>query len=246
MNTRRKAARKIALLLLLAALLPASCSGGWKTVMSVADHAETEESSTVAKAAEIEAVHTPEPSAASETSAEPDLFSAALDEIRGLIKDGSYYTAFQKIVALEAEHKTDADKVSDCEALFGEMDKLLLEAEPKSGTELSRSFSVQGGGVLEVNAFSGPVLVTVTDEYAVREGNPNPSSVTFYVRKGEHGQTNLPAGTYSVRYQVGYRWFGEQERFGEYFTEGALEAPLVFDFYMDGQWASNSKYTIKL
>jgi hypothetical protein len=169
-----------------------------------------------------------------------------LDEIRAVIKSGSYYTAFQKIIALEAEYKTDSDKVSDCEALFGEMDKLLLEAEPKSGTELSRSFSVQGGGVLEVNAFSGPVLVTVTDEYAVREGNPNPSSVTFYVRKGELGQTNLPAGTYSVHYQVGYRWFGEQDRFGEYFTEGALETPLVFDFYMDGQWASNSKYTIKL
>ena len=122
--------------------------------------------------------------------------------------------------------------------------ELARRAIEASGTELVRSFTVQGGCVLEISAFSGPTLVAVTDALAAPGSVPN--AVRFYVRQGERGQINLPAGTYYVGYQVGYRWFGEHDGFGEYFTEGTLDAPLVFDFYMDGNWASNAKYTITL
>ncbi len=179
----------------------------------------------------------------------PDNSAAVRQELvenSKLIDGGLYYEAFQALVALEEEYRADEAARSQCEAQFAKLDKLLRAQEPESGTELFRSFTVQGGGVLEIDAFSGPVLVTVTDEYAALEGNPNPPSVTFYVRQGELGQTNLPAGTYRVKYQVGYRWFGSEAGFGEYCTAGELPEPLVFDFYMDGQWASTSKFKITL
>ena len=172
--------------------------------------------------------------------------SAALSEIGGMIDAGRYYEAFRALVALEEEYSTDEAARSKCEEQFAQLDKLLKAQEPESGTELSRTFAVQGGGVLAIDAFSGPVLVTVTDEYAALEGNPNPPAVTFYVRQGEVGETNLPAGTYHVAYQVGYRWFGAEDGFGEYCTAGELPEPMVFEFYMDGQWASTSKFKITL
>ena len=172
--------------------------------------------------------------------------SAALSEIGGMIDAGRYYEAFRALVALEEEYSTDEAARSKCEERFAQLDKLLKAQEPESGTELSRTFAVQGGGVLAIDAFSGPVLVTVTDAYAVLEGNPNPPAVTFYVRQGEVGETNLPAGTYHVAYQVGYRWFGAEDGFGEYCTVGELPEPMVFEFYMDGQWASTSKFKITL
>ena len=172
--------------------------------------------------------------------------SAALNEIGSMIDAGRCYEAFRDLVALEEKYSTDEAARSKCEEQFAQLDKRLKAQEPESGTELSRTFAVQGGGVLAIDAFSGPVLVTVTDEYAVLEGNPNPPAVTFYVRQGEVGETNLPAGTYHVAYQVGYRWFGAEEGFGEYCTAGELPEPLVFEFYMDGQWASTSKFKITL
>ena len=172
--------------------------------------------------------------------------SAALNEIDTMVDAGRYYEAFRALVALEEKYSNDEAARSKCEEQFAQLDTLLKAQEPESGTELSRTFAVQGGGVLAIDAFSGPVLVTVTDEYAVREGNPNPSAVTFYVRQGEVGETNLPAGTYHVAYQVGYRWFGAADGFGEYYTAGELPEPLVFEFYMDGQWASTSKFKITL
>ena len=172
--------------------------------------------------------------------------SAALNEIDAMVDAGRYYEAFRALVALEEKYSNDEAARSKCEEQFAQLDTLLKAQEPESGTELSRTFAVQGGGVLAIDAFSGPVLVTVTDEYAVREGNPNPSAVTFYVRQGEVGETNLPAGTYHVAYQVGYRWFGAADGFGEYYTAGELPEPLVFEFYMDGQWASTSKFKITL
>ena len=172
--------------------------------------------------------------------------SAALNEIDAMVDAGRYYEAFRALVALEEKYSNDEAARSKCEEQFARLDALLKAQEPESGTELSRTFAVQGGGVLAIDAFSGPVLVTVTDEYAVREGNPNPSTVTFYVRQGEVGETYLPAGTYHVAYQVGYRWFGAADGFGEYYTAGELPEPLVFEFYMDGQWASTSKFKITL
>ena len=194
---------------------------------------------------------TPTPAPTPEPTPEPApdnmaAVSAALNEIDAMVDAGRYYEAFRALVALEEKYSNDEAAQSKCEEQFAQLDKRLKAQEPESGTELSRTFAVQGGGVLAIDAFSGPVLVTVTDEYAVREGNPNPSAVTFYVRQGEVGETNLPAGTYHVAYQVGYRWFGAADGFGEYYTAGELPEPLVFEFYMDGQWASTSKFKITL
>ena len=175
----------------------------------------------------------------------PAALDAELETIRGMIADGRCYEAFRAMQSFEEKYSAP-EEIAECEALFRELDSRLIELEPETGTELIRSFTVQGGGVLEVYAFTGPCLVTVTDVYAQMEGNPNPGLVCFYVRQGERGSVNVPAGTYSVRYQVGYRWFGGEDGFGEYLTAGQLEEPLVFDFYMSGGWASNSKYTITL
>ncbi len=201
-----------------------------------------------AKTPEPTPVPTPEPTAdpTPEPTPEPTPDNSAVDEIGALIDSGSYYEAFRALVKLEEEYRDDETALKLCEAQFDRLDQLLSEREPETGTELSRSFTVQGGGVLEINAFSGPVLVRVTDEYAALEGNPDPPSVTFYVRQGEVGQTNLPAGTYRVAYQVGYRWFGDETGFGEYCTVGELSDPLVIDFYMQGQWASYSNIKITL
>ena len=168
---------------------------------------------------------------------------AELDEVRALMNGGQSYAAFQRLVALEDQYRGEPEHLKACEALFDELDTLLQAAEPASGTEYHRNFPVQGGCVLEVSAFSGPVLVTVTDEFAVLDQKPNPGTVSLYVRQGEQAETHLPAGTYRIRYQVGYRWFGEEIGFGEYCTEGELE-PLEFDFYMNGDWASNAKFKI--
>jgi len=197
-----------------------------------------------------EPVQTPEPTPTPTATPEPTpdtaaRLAAALDEVRALMADKDYYAAFQKIVALEDEYRAEPERIAECEAVFDELDALLKELEPASGTELNRNFPVQGGCVLEISAFSGPVLVTVTDEFAVLDQKPDPGTVTFYVRQGEEGAVNLPAGTYRITYQVGYRWFGEETGFGEYCTEGGLD-PLEFDHYTSGQWSSNAKFKITL
>ena len=189
---------------------------------------------------------TPEPEVTPEASAIPPELTEALEKVRDLIDSHKCYAAFEDIRSLEETYRDNPAAVKECEELFEKLDLLLRDMEPATGTELARTFAVQGGGVLEVNAFNGPALVTVTDAMALMEGAADPAMVRFYVRQGEVGQTNLPAGTYLVQYQVGYRWFGPEEGFGEYCTEGMLEEPLTFDFYMDGQWASNAKFTITL
>ena len=184
------------------------------------------------------------PPPTAEPSPTPDALAISLDKVRRMIDEGHNYAAFQELLALEESCRGDTERTARCEALFDELDRRLRDIEPSSGTELARSFTVQGGCVLEINAFSGPVLVAVSD--AMAEPGTVPNSVRFYVRQGEQGSVHLPAGTYYVGYEVGYRWFGEADGFGEYYTEGTLSAPLVFDFYMDGAWASNAKYTITL
>ena len=170
---------------------------------------------------------------------------STLDGIRVLVEDGHYYEAFREMLAFE-ESTGDPSERAACEALFAELDRLLSELEPESGTELERGFTVQGGGVLEVYAFNGPALVTVTNAAAEQQPELASNYVRFYVRQGERGETHLPAGSYRVRYQVGYRWFGEADGFGEYCTEGELPEPLYFDFYMDGSWTNNAKFSITL
>lgn len=188
---------------------------------------------------------TPVLSAAPEPTPDPRAeLNRELEHVRIMIRDGHCYAAFQELLALEESYRNDPAAISSCEAVFDELDTHLREIEPSSGTELDRSFTVQGGCVLEIHAFNGPALVTVAD--AMAEPGTVPNFVRFYVRQGERGSVQLPAGTYHVAYQVGYRWFGENDGFGEYYTEGMLPEPLEFDFYMDGQWASNAKFTITL
>ena len=188
----------------------------------------------------VQETETPEP----EETDGPDPFTLSLEEVRGLIDAREGYAAFQALVTLEESCREEPERLAACEALFDELDEYLRELEPASGTELERSFTVQGGGVLEVKAFSGAVLVAVVD--AMAEPGTTLSYVRFYVRQGEQGEIHLPAGTYYVGYQVGYRWFGDDVGFGEYYTEGTLDEPLVFDFYMSGNWASNAKFTITI
>ena len=229
--------KKTLLICLLLALLLTGCGRTSKPAPEPAPVMTAEPAPTPAPTPEP----TPEPA--------PDnmaAVSAALNEIDAMVDAGRYYEAFRALVALEEKYSNDEAARSKCEEQFAQLDTLLKAQEPESGTELSRTFAVQGGGVLAIDAFSGPVLVTVTDAYAVLEGNPNPPAVTFYVRQGEVGETNLPAGTYHVAYQVGYRWFGAEDGFGEYCTVGELPEPMVFEFYMDGQWASTSKFKITL
>ena len=188
------------------------------------------------------------PPAVSEAPApteQPEPNVPAFDGIRALITDGQYYEAFRTMLAFEESTEDESERAA-CEALFAELDQVLREIEPESGTELERGFTVQGGGVLEVYAFNGPALVTVTNAEAETQPELASNYVTFDIRQGERGETHLPAGTYRVRYQVGYRWFGEENGFGEYCTEGELPEPLSFDFYMDGQWANNAKFSITL
>jgi hypothetical protein len=250
----KKPLRMLGAAVLLCALLLASCGKkGPAAPTELPTPQATESGSPIAAVKPQETVQ-----ASSEAAAPPEVTAlpaaptpspmpvelvSALDGIRAQIREGLYYKAFQSMLRFEEENH-DPEELEACEALVRELNVLLRGIEPASGTELVRTFAVQGGCVLEVSAFTGPVLVTAVDEYAVLEGNPNPNTVTFYVRQGETGQANLPAGTYRISYKVGYRWFGEEEGFGEYFTAGALEEPLVFDFYMDGGWASNSKYSI--
>ncbi len=177
------------------------------------------------------------------TPAETD--DSELSHIRTLIADRRYYDAFKEMRAFE-EANSDPGKIAVCEELFGELDRMLEEIEPASGTELVRSFQIQGGGELEIAAWSGPVFVTVIDAVAEMQGESEPDYVSFYVRQNESGIIHVPPGTYRICYQVGYRWFGDDVGFGEFCTEGELEEPLVFDFYMDGGWASYSKYKITL
>ena len=193
----------------------------------------------------VTAAPTPTEPAAPTPTERPAAVEAELRAIRDMIDGERFYEAFRAMQSFEEKHSAP-EEIAACEELFQELDRRLIALEPETGAELLRSFTVQGGGVLEVSAFTGPCLITVTDAYAELEGNPNPGLVCFYVRQGERGSVHVPAGTYRVRYQVGYRWFGGEDGFGEYLTAGELEEPLVFDFYMSGNWASNSKYTITL
>ncbi len=239
--TRRRTRFSVLAALVLAALLLSACGHEEHKAIPASQRAAM---SSPTPAPTAEPAESPPPETA-EPSPTPVPAPAEFDGIRALLGEGRYYEAFQRMLDYEQSH-TAPEEVAACEALFGELDALLREIEPTSGTELARSFAVQGGGVLEVSAWSGPALVTVTDANAVPQPELAPAFVRFYVRQGEQAEIHLPAGSYRVRYEVGYRWFGEEVGFGEYCTEGELDEPLLFDFYLDSGWASNSKYTITL
>lgn len=239
----RRRFRFLCAVVLLAGLLLSSCAKKVSPTPAPAPTPVVPE--TAAPAPEASSTPIPEvgEAPAPETPSEESV--SALDDIRRSMDDGRYYEAFREMVAFEEAAQNDAEHAA-CEELFAELDRRLKEIEPETGAELERGFTVQGGGVLEVYAFNGPALVTVTDAAADTQPELASNYVTFYVRQGERGATHLPAGTYRVRYQVGYRWFGAEYGFGEYCTDGELAEPLYFDFYMDGQWTSNAKFSITL
>ena len=233
---RRNRALLLGVSLLLCTLLLSACKGEDKTPPAASPSPPVE-------TAKVE--ETPAPTSEPVPDEPSQEALSTLDGIRVMVDEGRCYEAFQAMLAFEETSQNEAE-LAACEELFAELDEDLKELEPESGTELERGFSVQGGCVLEVSAFSGPVIVSVTDVDTETEPGLSPNYVRFYVRQGESGGTHIPAGTYRVRYQVGYRWFGESDGFGEYCTEGELPETLYFDFYMDGQWASNAKYSITI
>ena len=229
----------------LAALLLTGCSNRNQTPQPTPVPTPTADAEIASPVTEAPVSPSPAVSAAPSGTPGPSAaLTQSLEAVRTMIAEGRCYAAFQELLALEDSCRSDPAGMEACERLFDELDTHLREIEPVSGTELARSFTIQGGCVLEVHAFNGPALVAVSD--AMAEPGTVPNSVRFYVRQGERGSIQLPAGTYYVGYQVGYRWFGETDGFGEYYTEGTLPEPLEFDFYMDGQWASNAKFTITL
>ena len=95
----------------------------------------------------------PTPTPTPEPTPEPTPDGSAVDRIGALIDSGSYYEAFRALVKLEEEYRDNESALKLCETQFERLDQLLREQEPETGTELSRTFTVQGGGVLEIDAF---------------------------------------------------------------------------------------------
>ena len=110
----------------------------------------------------------------------------------------------------------------------------LKSGEPATGTELERTFQYQGGGEYHVTAESGPVEVTVTDL------DNSKQYVRFYVREGETGIIYLPAGRYSVSYNVGYIWFNDRIGFGDYCTNYTIDGELTYEVKSDNAWITNN------
>ncbi len=167
----------------------------------------------------------------------------ALDAIGALIDEGRYYEAFREMLLYEEKH-TDAASRAACEALFDRLKPLLQENEPRSGTELMRTFRYYGGCELQAVANSGPLLITVTDAGMPEDPTLMPAYSRFYVRKGETGTIHLPAGVYHVSYQVGYLWFDDDIGFGDYWNGGELDRNLTFEVEAGGSVTNNSRYTL--
>ena len=186
-------------------------------------------------AAPTAAAATPEPSP--ETTPEPA--DAYFETAQRQLLDGDYYGAVLTILDC-GENAPGSEDDESCSALLAEIVERLGADKPESGTELSRTFLYQGGGLLRLKAESGPTEVLVTDVDDPTE------YVRFYVREGETAEINLPASTYHVSYKIGILWFGDGIGFGELCEEGELDEDLPFKTSSDNAWISNSVWTVTL
>lgn len=155
------------------------------------------------------------------------------------IASGNYHDAFLTLLAWDNEvpGAIDTEEYFD---LYSAIDDATAGLEPKSGTELKRTFQFQGGGLLTLNAVSGPVVVTVTD-------TEEPDQyVRFYVRMGETVEINLPASVYDITYQLGICWFGDEIGFGEVCYEGGYEEPFDFSSSSDNAWITNIHWEVSI
>lgn len=72
--------------------------------------------------------------------------------------------------------------------------------------------------------------------------NTNDAIMTIFIRGGNTVSTNVPLGSYEVRYATGKDWYGYEHLFGE--DTGYSEAETIFKFENDGYQVSG--YTISL
>ncbi|MDO4990583.1 MAG: hypothetical protein Q4E45_08785, partial [Eubacteriales bacterium] len=172
----------------------------------------------------------------------PDPEAEAMAEVeaaRALFDEGEYYEAFMAAVSCKSNWP-DTQAAEECDALTAEISSVCNKEAPKTGTELERTFQYQGGCQLKVIGKSGALLVHVEDAK-----NPSQYS-TFYVREGETGTINLTAGSYTVSWELGHVWFGEETGFGDFAEPGSLNEDLQFNNSTAGGWVSNSVWTLTI
>ncbi len=175
----------------------------------------------------------------SESSTPASVFSSAsqceqyIDNAKSYMASGDYHSAVGELIA--CEDATDDDSIiSECEDMLVQIMSTLKSSEPATGAELERTFQYQGGGEYHVTAESGPVEVTVTDlDNSVQH-------VRFYVREGETAIIYLPAGRYSVSYNVGYIWFNDRIGFGDYCTNYTIDGEMTYEVKSDNAWITNN------
>ena len=156
-----------------------------------------------------------------------------IDNAKSYMASGDYHSAVGELIA--CEDATDDDSIiSECEDMLVQIMSTLKSSEPATGAELERTFQYQGGGEYHVTAESGPVEVTVTDlDNSVQH-------VRFYVREGETAIIYLPAGRYSVSYNVGYIWFNDRIGFGDYCTNYTIDGEMTYEVKSDNAWITNN------
>ena len=145
-----------------------------------------------------------------------------IDNAESYMSSGDYHSAVGELIACE-DATDDSSIISECEDMLAQIMSALKSVEPATGTELERTFRYQGGGEYHVTAESGPVEVTVTDI------DNSAQYVRFYVRQGETAIINLPAGRYSVSYNVGYIWFNDRIGFGDYCSHYTIDGEITYE-----------------
>lgn len=156
-----------------------------------------------------------------------------IDNAKNYMASGDYHSAVGELIACE-DATEDSDVISTCENMLAQIKSTLKSSEPATGTELERTFQYQGGGEYHVTAESGPVEVTVTDL------DNSKQYVRFYVREGEKAIIYLPAGRYSVSYNVGYIWFNDRIGFGDYCTNYTIDGEMTYEVKSDNAWITNN------
>ena len=151
---------------------------------------------------------TPKPTTA--PSQTTDAAEEHLANARRLVSKGDYYGA---VTEIEKCYALDPDEsiIDECEYVLLQVTSALKSGEPKTGTELKRTFQFQGGSEIVVTAISGPMEMTVTNQ-------SDPSKyVRFYIRQGETATIPLPSqAVYDVTGKIGIVWFGDSIGFGDY------------------------------